>query len=219
MFTEYFKIIRQALLEKRAKGQENYYEAHHIIPKSFNKKSSIVLLTAQEHYNCHKILAKEFTNHLIYGQKMLWAFHRLVYSKGVKLSAEDYAEARECLVALWKRKKTKEHKKNISKAQKGNINNRSRVYKGMKSTITKEGRKKLSEIAIKRQTGKFGLNATASKGEVIYESKDGTKISAGSALQLSYLLKLSPATVCYRLKKQEVKFIKGYKIYYKNLNC
>ena len=110
---EYFQIIRQALSENRTKG-ETYYEAHHIIPKSFNKRSSTVLLTPQEHYECHRILAQELGHHPIYGQKMLWAFHRLAYDKQRKLTADEYAEARIMLMPLWTRKFTEEHKQNLS---------------------------------------------------------------------------------------------------------
>ena len=215
MLKSYFQIIRKALSERRTKG-EIYYEAHHIVPKSFNKKSSTVLLTPQEHYECHRMLAKELSKHPIYGQKMLWAFHRLAYDKQRKLTADQYAEARTILMPLWKRKFTEEHKQKISKAQKGNTNNSSRVYKGMKSPISEKGKQNLSELRRSQQIGKTGLDAKASKGVVICEYEDGTKIEAGSALQLAKLTKLPQSTVSYRLCKDEGKLKKGYKIYYKN---
>ena len=108
MFTDYFKIIRQALSEIREKGKDQYYEAHHIVPEcfeQFNKKSSTVLLTPEEHYRVHKILANEFKDHPLYGEKMLWAFHRMTYSGDIELSDEEYAIARKALMKLWKRKK------------------------------------------------------------------------------------------------------------------
>ena len=114
MLKKYFQIIRKALSENRLKGSV-YYEAHHIVPKSFNKKSGTVLLTPQEHYGCHRILAQELGKHSTYGQKMLWAFHRLAYDKRRKLTADEYAEARLILMPLWKRKFTEEHKQKITK--------------------------------------------------------------------------------------------------------
>lgn len=211
---KYFEIIRKALSEGRAKG-EVYYEAHHIIPKSFNKKSSTVLLTPQEHYECHRILAQELGKHHIYGQKMLWAFHRLAYDKQRKLTADEYAEARAVLMPLWTRKKTAEHREKISKAQKGNTNNSSRVFKGMKSNITEEGRKQLSELQKRRRVGKVGNDATASKGAVICEYEDGKIIEAINALHLSKLTGIPQSTVCFRLKDNTNRLKKGYKIYYK----
>jgi hypothetical protein len=214
MLNIYFRIIRKALSENRIKG-EVYYEAHHIIPKSFNKKSSTVLLTPQEHYECHRILAQELGKHSIYGQKMLWAFHRLAYDKQRKLTADEYAEARLILMPLWKRKFTEEHKRKISEAQKGNTNNSSRVYKGMKSTISMEGRQSISKARVKEQTGKRGIEAKASKGVVVLERKDGTIVEAGSALQLSILTNIPQSSISHRLRKLPGIMKKNFKIYYK----
>jgi hypothetical protein len=214
MLENYFQIIRKALSENRIKG-EVYYEAHHIVPKSFNKKSSTVLLTPQEHYECHRILAQELGKHLIYGQKMLWAFHRLAYDKQRKLTADEYAEARLILMTLWKRKFTEDHKRKISEAQKGNTNNSSRVYKGMKSTISEEGKDRLSKAVKERQEGKTGVNANASKGVVILEYEDGRTFEAGSALQLAILTGIPQPTVSSRLVKSPDTMKKGFKLYYK----
>lgn len=211
---EYFQIVRKALSENRVKG-EIYYEAHHIVPKSFNKQSSLVLLTPEEHYQCHRILAEQLGKHSIYGQKMLWAFHRLAYDRQRKLTAEEYAEARKVLMPLWSRKKTEEHKRKIAEAQKGNTNNRSRVYKGMKSSMSEKGRKKLAKIVKERQTGKNGLRANASKGAVILEYENGKKFEAGSALQLALLTGVPQPTVSFRLVKYPNIFKKGFRIYYK----
>ena len=214
MLKEYFQIIRQALSESRLKG-ETYYEAHHIVPKSFKKRSSTVLLTPQEHYECHKILAQELGHHSIYGQKMLWAFHRLAYDKQRKLTADEYAEARKMLMPLWTRKQTEEHKRKISEAQKGNTNNSSRVYKGMKSSMSEEGRKRIAEFRRREQLGKVGLEANASKGAVIYESEDGNIIEAGSASQLALLINIPQSTISCRLTKHPNIMKKGFKVYYK----
>jgi hypothetical protein len=56
----YFKIIENAVSKNRKKGVE-YYEQHHIIPRSIggnNSKENLVLLTAREHYICHWLLVK-----------------------------------------------------------------------------------------------------------------------------------------------------------------
>jgi hypothetical protein len=214
MLKDYFQLIRKALSEKRVKG-EVYYEAHHIVPKSFKKQSGTVLLTPQEHYECHRILAEQLGKHKVYGQKMLWAFHRLAYDKQRKLTADEYAKARIILAPLWSRKKTKEHKQKISEAQKGNTNNSSRVHKGMKSNMSEEGRKRVAESRRREQTGKVGLEANASKGTVIYESENGRITEAGSASQLALLVDLPQPTISFRLTKHPGVMKKGFKIYYK----
>lgn len=73
----YCKIIKHAKNSNRVKGDGNYYEAHHILPKSLfpkwkNRSSNIVLLTAREHFFCHQLLIKIF-----YTPEMVYALWRL----------------------------------------------------------------------------------------------------------------------------------------------
>ena len=209
---QYFKIIRQVLQEGREKGQGTYYEAHHIIPKSFNKKSTTILLTPEEHYTVHKILAEYWKGHSIYSRKMLWAFHRISYDGKRQLTEEQYGDARRILQDLWKRKKTEEHRKNIGIAQKGNTNNSARVFKGMKSDITKQGRQKLAEARKKDQTGKTGLQAKASKGPYTVLLESGQKHTAGSYPELSKLTGIAYSTLQCRLKHKEGVVERGWLI-------
>jgi len=228
MLATYFKIIRKALLTNRKKGEGVYYESHHIIPQSFNKKSSEVLLTAVEHYRVHKILAEEFKSHPVYGQKMLWAFHRMAYDKKRKLTEQEYSEARELLMPLWKREKKEEWKKEMSEKMKGNKNG---LGKKKNWIPTDEQREKYSKAATKRQLGRIGEESKASKGIVICENKiTGEKIEAGSALQLSKKLDMncnifhevlngSKYGIACKPKSSRSKyyqFLQDHKIYYKN---
>lgn len=60
----YEAIIQKAKYENRVKLSKNqegyvYYEKHHILPRCLNgsnDKENLVLLTAREHYICHKLL-------------------------------------------------------------------------------------------------------------------------------------------------------------------
>ena len=228
MLTTYFKIIRTALLENRKKREEIYYESHHIIPQSFNKKSEEVLLTAREHYRVHKILAEEFKSHPVYGQKMLWAFHRMAYDGKRKLTEQEYAEARELLMPLWKREKTESWKIEMSEKMKGNKNG----LGGKKNWVpTEDQRKNMSLAATIRELGNVGENSKASKGIVICENTlTGEVIEAGSALQLSkktgvhysvfhdilngenFIKKPKPKST----KSKYYNFLQTHKIYYKD---
>lgn len=67
----YDQIIEKAKIENRHKEIGVYYEAHHIIPKclggtglvtQYKTHSNIVLLTAKEHYICHKLLCEIYPN-------------------------------------------------------------------------------------------------------------------------------------------------------------
>ena len=205
---EYFKLVKQILQENRKKGEGIYYEAHHIIPKSFNKKSSTVLLTPEEHFEAHRLLAEYWKNHSIYGKKMLWAFHRLSYDGKRKLTKEQYGEARRLLQPLWKASKTLKHKEKISLALKGNTNNSSRVFKGMKSDITEEGRKQLSLLTTQRQLG----NKQWSGGPYRLVFEDGRAYTAESFPDLSNIVDIPYSTLQHRHKKNKGKMIKGWKI-------
>jgi len=228
MLTTYFKIIRTALLSNRKKGEDTYYESHHIIPQSFNKKSSEVLLTAREHYRVHRILAEEFKSHPEYGQKMLWAFHRMTYDGKRKLTEQEYSEAREILMPMWKTPKKSKWKLEMSEKMKGNKNG----VGGKKDWIpTDQQRKNISEAAKKSKLGKVGEKSQASKGIVVCENLlTGEKIEAGSALQLAKKLNMHANIFHEELNRETYstknkprtkrskyyEFIQTHKIYYKN---
>lgn len=72
----YDSIITNAQRTLRCKA-DGYYERHHIVPRSLggdNSKQNLVLLTAKEHFICHLLLVKMFTNDQAAYSKMLHAF-------------------------------------------------------------------------------------------------------------------------------------------------
>lgn len=235
MLSTYFKIVRKALLEKRNKREDMYYEAHHVIPQCFEKTSSIVLLTPEEHYRVHKILAQEFQAHPIYGVKLMWAFHRMAYDGKRKLTEKEYGEARRILMSLWKRKKSETHRENIGKSRKGKkwiyeektnqhlqIDEKDMphyIEMGWKEgckykknvKVSEDTRKKMSKAAAKRQQGKVGEESRASKGAVVCENKEtGEKTEAGSALQLAKKIGIHYSVIHEELNRQEyAKITKG----------
>jgi hypothetical protein len=212
MLSTYFEIIRFALNQNRKKKDGIYYESHHIIPRSFGKNSTTVLLTPEEHYRAHRCLAEAFSNHSIYGQKMLWTFHRMTYNNGRAISEKEYADARELLMPLWKRNKSESFKEKMKVKMKGNKNG---IGGKDNWTPTEEQRKNYSKAATIRQLGQCGENSRASKGAVIYETIDGKKIEAGSAHLLSKIIGIKTSTMIYRMKHKEGQMINGYKVYYK----
>lgn len=57
----YYNIIKNAKCQIRFRGDDYYYESHHIIPLSLNGNDipeNIVLLTYREHLLCHWLLTK-----------------------------------------------------------------------------------------------------------------------------------------------------------------
>jgi hypothetical protein len=73
-----------------------YYENHHILPRCLggnDDKENLVLLTAKEHYVCHKLLT-----HIYKGNtKIICAFHRMTNDKrkNCRISSRDYAYVKE----------------------------------------------------------------------------------------------------------------------------
>lgn len=88
----YDRIIEKAKSENRQRHQGTYYEEHHINPKCLggnNDKDNLVLLTAREHFICHKLLTYIYKGN----RKLICALHRMTHSKkyGKLVSSRDYA--------------------------------------------------------------------------------------------------------------------------------
>lgn len=58
----YTRLVRRAFHSNRKRGDGNYYEGHHVKPKSLGGRI-IVLLTAKEHYIAHFLLYKHYKKH------------------------------------------------------------------------------------------------------------------------------------------------------------
>lgn len=108
----YCKIISYAKSQNRFKGDGNYYERHHILPKSLfplwvKRKSNIVLLTAREHFFCHQLLAKIYP-----GDKMFYALHSFISRPNAdyKISSIEYERLKDEFS-----KKMKDHKPNLGR--------------------------------------------------------------------------------------------------------
>lgn len=71
------KALRKELSGQRWKGDGNYYEKHHIKPRSLkgtDYDNNLVLLTAKEHYLCHWLLVKRYKIGTVERKKMLKAW-------------------------------------------------------------------------------------------------------------------------------------------------
>lgn len=92
----YCKVISYAKSQNRHKGDGNYYERHHILPKSLfplwaKRKSNTVLLTAREHFFCHQLLYKIFPSmEMAYALKAFTSRPNADY----KISSREYERIR-----------------------------------------------------------------------------------------------------------------------------
>jgi hypothetical protein len=100
----YESIIQTAKFENRIKLRKTntnyvYYENHHILPRCLggtDDKENLVLLTAREHYVCHKLLTYIYKGN----RKIALAFHKMTYGihkNKYNTSSRDYAYAKELL--------------------------------------------------------------------------------------------------------------------------
>lgn len=141
----YCKIISYAKSQNRHKGDGNYYERHHILPKSLfplwkNRKSNIVLLTAREHFFCHQLLIKIYPS-----DKMFYALHSFISRPNAdyKITSRDYEKL----------------KKEFSERIKGHTPNLGRHW-------TEEQRKHISEGT------KLGINRMSDEDKAAWKVKN-----------------------------------------------
>lgn len=182
-------IIEKAEKENRKKTDTNYYESHHIIPKSLggsNKNSNRVLLTAREHFIIHKCLVFIYLNENDKNSyhKMVHALHRFLYSKNsseYKITSRDYEKIRKLhsvsiSAQLKGRKHTDEAKSNMSAAQKEYFSKNPGHWYG--KTHTDETKRKMSSSQSKENNPQFGKPRTEEEKTKISNKMKGHKKSA-----------------------------------------
>jgi hypothetical protein len=156
----YENIIAKAQLQNRFKHNGTYYEEHHINPKCLNgndDKENKVLLTAKEHFICHKLLTYIYPHN----RKIVLTFHLMTCMNKRKydVSSRNYVYARELISVT---PISEETKRKISESHKGKIS----PNKGNHYSI--ETKNKISES----QKGKIPIN----KGQIgIFHHLDDTK--------------------------------------------
>lgn len=123
----------------RQKNNGNYYESHHILPKSLfplwkNKKSNKVLLTAREHFFCHQLLTKIYPS-----SQMFFALHAFVSRPNAdyKITSKEYERLK-----IEFRKRSSE----VNKGKVMSIESRQKIKESLTGrTLTNEHKKHLSE--------------------------------------------------------------------------
>ena len=95
----YMCIIAHAKSEEklglRKKGNGEYYERHHILPKSLfplwtKEKRNLVLLTFREHFFCHQLLTKIFRGPSMYAALAYMSAHKKCNSRQYEICRKAY---------------------------------------------------------------------------------------------------------------------------------
>jgi len=116
---EYMQIINLAKKENRIKSNQQYFEKHHILPKSLFplwEKRGLILLTPKEHFRCHYLLTK------IFPSRQMWnAFVMLSGRKihNYKLTEEEYANYKKHVLSKEELKKRSDRIKGKNNPQYG----------------------------------------------------------------------------------------------------
>jgi len=148
----YNLIVLNAQLSNRVKHKKFncnyiYYENHHIIPRCLdgnNEKENLVLLTAREHFICHKLLTYIYPNN----RKIALAFQKMsfgIHNKKYKISSRDFMYVRECISRTGHSKETKDKIGEKSKNRKVSLETRIKIsiaIKGLKRSS--ESKKRIS---------------------------------------------------------------------------
>lgn len=157
----YINIIAYAKSQNRHKGDGNYYEAHHVLPKSLfplwkSRKSNIILLTAREHFFVHQLLTKIYPSN-----QMNFALHAFISRPNAdyKISSREYERIRKAHSDFMKTqhyalgtKRSPEVIKKIKEARQRQTE-QGRTNKGFK--MTPEQRQRVSNAVKQRMTDEY----------------------------------------------------------------
>lgn len=169
----YHNIIYTAQSRGRNKTKE-YYEKHHIIPRSLggtNQASNLVLLTAREHFICHILLTKMFEVGSNEYYKML---HASMLMRGMNKHQNRYFNSR---LYDYTKKKYSEYRSNLRKGQLLSDTHKKNISESLKGhSISDEARRKISEKAKTRKRKKFTEEERARISEAMKESHRRRKL-------------------------------------------
>ena len=162
----------------RVKGNGNYYERHHILPKSIfplwtKRKSNLVLLTAREHFFCHQLLAKIYP-----GPKMSFALVAFTTRPNAdyKISSKEYERLKKLHSTLRKGKSTMtEESKKIA-------------VEKIRKTKEKNGTLHLKPSEAQKKAISETLKRKYATGEIVTHNK-GTRLTEDQKTKISNTLK------------------------------
>lgn len=105
----YASLVFSARGKHRTKSSEEYFEEHHIFPRSLfpeykRNKHNLVLLTAREHYLAHKLLCRIWPSRAMYAAIWQMSMRSKKSDSPYKkiVSAHEYEHARKLFVAEFK---------------------------------------------------------------------------------------------------------------------
>lgn len=175
----YTKIIAIA---KNRNVPAEYYEKHHIIPKSMggsDESENIVILTAREHFICHLLLTKFTTENNRH--KMIYAFngmcnikrtyqHRYIPSSKIyEIARKNFSNTHSSTISG--RKLSDEHKAKISRGGKGRKDSVDTIEKRRKSLTGKKRTDEQRETMRQSQLSKIPKVLSETEKKILSEKR------------------------------------------------
>ena len=159
----YNRLIQHAKL--RCIDPKQYYEKHHIIPKSLggdNTQDNLIFLTGKEHYVAHHLLYKIYKN-----KEMTRAFYLMSTRKNVKITASTYN-----LI-----------KQQFSKDQSSRMSGENNHY--FNRSLTQEHKDKISKGNKGKRLGCVASDSTREKLSIAHRGKERTPCTDETKLKIS----------------------------------
>jgi hypothetical protein len=169
----YESIIKNAKLENRKRKQERYYENHHILPKSLgglDEDNNLVLLTAKEHFICHKLLKEIYP-----GRKMSYALWIMVIMKNKHISAREYDRLKNEISKIGWSDEAKQKLSDSKKGRKPSLETRRKMSIAQSTRKRKPFTDEAKENMRKAQLGKKLSMETRKKMSAAKKGKHVTK--------------------------------------------
>lgn len=212
----YNQIIEKARREGRSKGGTTYYEAHHIIPKclggeghetQWKHHSNIVLLTAKEHFVCHRLLVRLYPENI----KLSYALWMMCNKVGGNTASRytptgrEYQEIREAHSNVLKGKpawnKGRPSSSRGKKQTQEHISKRAFALKGRQ--VTEETRQKQSQARKGRKPWNKGRARSEQENsrfkKAVIHTESG--VIYNSFKEAAVAFKCTGQTIANRLKK------------------
>lgn len=185
---EYLNLV--ILAEHNTKSDFEYFELHHIVPKSFDKTlkdvpGNCVILSGRQHFEAHQLLSQCFKGE--YKRKMVYAFHMMCYNKTndrYSITPEEYELARKLMsedFTINNPAKREDVKAKIAKGGKKRTGKNNGNYGG----LTEANRKHLSESRIASGIAKGEKNPMYGKHHTEESKKKMSEHSKGPNPKLS----------------------------------
>jgi len=162
----YFLIIEKASSQLRSK-KNDYYESHHIIPKSLGGEEAShnkVLLTFKEHFICHRLLVKMVTNQ-IDKNKMRFALYCLNRCSDNQQRNMTHSQRLVALEENRRAARTRNHKPFLGRSH--TTESRKKIsLSGIGRDIGEEGRRKISEANIRTRASRASKVSAFQRGRI-----------------------------------------------------